>query len=199
MKIISPMKLLRYLFLALFMAMGMHTAWADVAREGEVEVKVELMNGKFFPDYEFFVRYQGYYYNQGYHPSEPVDLILAPGESFTTGSKGGSSYLYARDSSGNIYESETKVGGVAKDFSPNVGYHLHQIQVLSVRDGVVKFKIVARKKMTDEGKVIKIIKGDVAGGGKSIWMTLLMPALSLAGLLAFFLMRRRKNGTQTAA
>ena len=186
------MKHLRLLSAIFFLVICTQTAWADVARQGEVEVKVQVMNHKSFPGIEFYVRYQGHYYDKGHHLGKTQDLILTPGESFTTGSRGGSSLLYARDTSGNVYESEAKVGGMAKELSRNVGYHLHQIQVLSVKDGIVKFKIAAKKKMTDEDKVIQIIKGDVTGGGKSIWMTILMPLVCLMGLFAFFILRRRQ-------
>ncbi len=180
------------ILLVFCLLVGANSAWADVAREGEVDIKVQVMNHKSFPGIEFFVRYQGHYYDRGYHLGDPQDLILEAGKSFTTGSRGGSSLLYARDTSGNVYESATNIGGLAKESSRNVGHHLHQIQVLSVKDGLVKFKIVAKKKMTDEDKVIQIIKGDVAGGGKSIWMAILMPAACLLGLVAFFILRRRQ-------
>lgn len=171
---------------------GTSFAWADVANEGEVNVKVELINGKDFPGFEFFIRYQNYHYDMGYQPDGLTDIVLEPGLVTETGGRGDQSLLYARDENGNEFVSKTEVGGVDSDFGPDVAYYLDQIEVISVKNGEVKFKIVARKKMSGDDKVLKIIKGDVSGGGKSIWMIILVPIFCLTGLFAFFVLRRRR-------
>ena len=190
------MKNFTVLFAAILFLFGTQTAWADVANEGEVDVKVELINGKDFPGFEFFIRYQNYHYDMGYQPDGLTDIVLEPGLVTETNGRGDQSLLYARDEKGNEFVSKTEVGGVDSDFGPNVAYYLDQIEVISVKNGEIKFKIAARKKMSGDDKVLKIIKGDVSDGEMSTWLIILVPIFCLTGLVAFFVLRRRKSGDQ---
>lgn len=199
-KLMHTMKNFRFLFLALFMALGTHAAWADIANEDEVGIKIELMNGAKFPGFEFYIRYQSYTYNMGYQPTELSDIVLEAGKPTATGQRGDRSLLYARDSKGREFVSKKEVGGVVTDRGVNVAYYLDQIVVTSLKKGEIKFKTV-RKIIGTNDEVLEIIKGDVGvgGGGKSNWMIAILPLLSLAGLVAFFILRRKTGRKSSAA
>lgn len=192
------MKNIQLLFLALFLAIGTHTAWADIANEDEVDVKIELMNGAKFPSFEFYIRYQSYKYDMGYQPDGLTDVVLEAGKPTETGQRGDKSLLYARDKNGREYVSQEELGGVVTDRGVNVGYYLDQIEVVSLKKGVLKFKKV-RKIIGTNNEVLEILKGDVSGGGKVSWMFILVPIVCLTGLVAFFILRRREGGKTTAA
>jgi hypothetical protein len=73
----------------------------------------------------------------------------------------------------------------------DVSHYVDQIEVISLRKGELKFKVVARKRMSHNGEVMEILKGDVSGGGKVNWIVVLIPVICLSGLVAFFLLRRK--------
>lgn len=185
------MKQVVFWVLILFMFVGNNAVWADIATRDEVSVKVELMNGARFPSFEFYIRYQSYHYDMGYQPDPLTDVVLEAGKPIETGQRGARSFLYARDKkSGRQYASKKEIGGTIAERGVDVSHYVDQIEVLSLRKGEVKFKVVARKRMNHNGEVMEILKGDVTGG-KANWLMILVPIICLSGLVAFFLLRRK--------
>jgi hypothetical protein len=186
------MKNLRFLVVILLMFVGTNAVWADIATRDEVEVKVELMNAARFPSFEFYIRFQGYHYDMGHKPDALVDVVMEPGKAISTGQRGARSFLYAREKNGGRqYVSKKEIGGMTAERGVDVAHYVDQIEVLSLRKGEVKFKVVARKRMGHNGEVMEILKGDVSGGGKVNWIVVLIPIICLSGLVAFFLLRRK--------
>lgn len=190
------MKLIRsLLFFSLLTCLGLGSAYADVANEGEVDVQVELLNASKFPGFTFYIKYQHYTYNMGYQPSSLDEVTLEAGKAYETGDRGDASKLYARDAKGKVYESKEMIGGVAKELSSSVSHYLDQIEVTKIKKGVISFKVVARKKMGNDGEVLEIKKSDVVNEeGKGNWMLFTIPVVCLIGLIAFFVLRNRSKG-----
>lgn len=182
------MKAVCILWIGLVVALSSQRVHADVATEGEVEIRVEVINTRDFPEFQFFIHYQTYHYDMGYQPDPVQEVALGPDVVTATSSRDDASFLYARDKEGNEYVSKEQVGGVTIDHNKDVAYYLDQIEVVSVENGVVEFKVAHRKKMSSEGRVLKTKKGDAGG---THWTILVVPVLSLLGLLAFFLLRRK--------
>lgn len=185
------MKKLGFLLALLCMFVGNSAVWADIATRDEVEVKVELMNAARFPSFEFYIRFQGYHYDMGHKPDSLVDVVMEPGKAISTGQRGARSFLYARDKNGRKYVSKKEIGGMTTERGVDVSHYVDQIEVISLRKGELKFKVVARKRMGHNGEVMEILKGDVSGGGKVNWIVVLIPIICLSGLVAFFLLRRK--------
>jgi hypothetical protein len=181
------MKMMRWFLLGMIMVAGIGFLKADVATEGEVDVRVELMNADAFAGYQFFIRYQSYSYNMGYHKGELNDVFLESGKHIETGGRGDASLLYARDKNGKEFVSKLEVGGVKQGQSRDVAYILDQIEVTGIKKGVIKFKVVSTKKIGDNGEVIEVLKGGIEPN----WLMLLLPASCLIGLMIFFVVRRR--------
>ena len=168
---------------------------ADVATEGEVDVRVELMNAQDFPKFKFFIKYQEYYYDMGYQPGDVTPVYFEPGKPISTGERGDASLLYAEDENGHEYASEEPIGGVATDFGRDVSYLLDQIKVTSIKGDLIKFKVVSRHKVDSDGKLIGVKKGEFSAEDPENrnWMLIILPAVCLLGLVLFFIFRKRSH------
>lgn len=186
---------MQWFLMCLLVVAGLGRLQADIATEGEVDVKVQLMNGDSFKGFTFYIRYQNYTYNMGYQPSGITEVTLKPGDHVETGGRGDASLLYARDKNGKEYVSKVEVGGVAQGQSSDVSYILHQIEVSSVKKGVIKFKVVSQQKIGAAGKVLEVMQGAVSFD----WTMVVLPIACLLGLVAFFFFRRQRPGKSVAA
>ena len=70
---------MKSLFLTFFALLFAFPVMADLATAGEVDLRIELLNGEEFEGYTFFVEYQTYYYEYGYQegPIREVELELS--------------------------------------------------------------------------------------------------------------------------
>lgn len=169
---------------------------ADIADDNNSEqriyVHVELMNGAKFPGYQFFVQYQTYEGYGGYDPDSLLEMPLSPGISQPTSEYGDKSFIFARDSTGKLFQSTVKFGGSRMEMEPDFAYLVQRIDVVSIRNGEIEVKLVATMKMVDYEEVIEMKKGTVGSQSQEIIRFALLPAVCLLGLIAFFVVRRRK-------
>ncbi|MEY3444456.1 MAG: hypothetical protein RLZZ519_2737 [Bacteroidota bacterium] len=186
-------KLRFFLFAALLLiSNGLRADIADGNDEQRIYVHVELMNGNKFPGYQFFVQYQTYEGYGGYDPDSLVELPLTPGISQATSEYNDMSFIFARDSAGNLFQSTFKFGGSSMESAPDYAYLVQRIEVVSIRNGEIEVKLVATMKMVDYEEVIEMKKGAVGAQSQEIIRFALLPAVCLLGLIAFFVVRRRQ-------
>jgi hypothetical protein len=166
---------------------------ADVAIEGEVDIRVKVLNTSEFPGYEFYIEYQDYYYEYGWQPGGVAHVTIKENEEFETGERGGASKLYAVDAEGNVFETEEQIGGnqILDDYKAS--YIVQEIEITELRDGKIAFKVESEYKVYPGGETKKLRKGFVFFGfdvmGIDIGL-ILLPLVCLGGLLFFFWTRR---------
>lgn len=191
------MKIMRLFLLLTLLFTSVGNLSADVVVEGEQDVYIELLNAKDFPDYKFYIQYQDYYYDQGYHAGNVSTIYLDPGKHYATGDRGSSSLLYAEGGKDEVFESEQSVGGTGKEFNKQVAYLLDRIKVTGVGENGVQFKVVERQLIGENGKVIKTIKhpsiqkGEIGPLDQGAFLMWLLPIVCMVGLVVFFLLRRK--------
>lgn len=166
---------------------------ADVAIEGEVDIRVKVLNLSDFPGFEFFIEYQEYYYDMGWQAGDIVQVAIQEGQEFETGEKGGGSKLFAKDAQGNTYATEQDLGGntVLDDYKAS--YIVQEINIKSVEGGKITFKVADEYKVYPDGKTRKLKKGFVLFGVNLFGVDLglfVLPIVCLAGLIFFFWTRR---------
>lgn len=169
---------------------------ADLADEGglqPVNVHIELTNSEKFPGYHFFILFQNYADYGGYEPDSLEEVNLLSGVPQSTSDFGDMSYIFARDSAGNIFQTKLKYGGRVDVVDPDFAYLVKKIEVLRIANGEIEVKVVSTVKMLDYEEVFEMKKGAVDGQN---WLRVaLLPLVCLLGLVAFFLMRRRQSST----
>jgi hypothetical protein len=177
------------LFFSFLLVLGVQRVQADVATEGEMGIKVELVNPTNFPGFNFYIQYQTYHYDMGWQPGATSKVFLEAGKHVSTGDRYSSSLLYAEDKQGNVFVSKEEIGGSVIEKGKNVAYHLHRIKVLSVKDGEVQFQIKEKQKVDENGKVLKVMKSEV----EMNWVVIMVPIVCLLGLVAFLVVRGKRN------
>lgn len=154
----------------------------------EVPVQVQLMNPDDFPGFKFYFRYEHWSDNDPIDPDSVTKKFLVGRKPLEVGEMYGK-HLFAEDGKGNIYESDTSLGGLHLLDYDFYQQFVHQIRVVSVANGVIKIKTVALVEKDENGKVLKVRKGSVSiRDVMGIWA---IPLVSLLGLIAFFFLRRR--------
>ena len=182
------MKVLHIFFFGLLMLLGAANLQADVATQGEQDVYIELVNAKDFPSFKFYIEYQTYTYNMGYQPNGTNKVFLEPGKHIKTGDRGSASLIYA-SGKGREYTSKVEAGGSVIDNTNGVEYVLDRIKIVKLDKKVVKFTVVERQLIGQDGKVIQTIKkGSLA---EQSWFMYLLPIVCVGGLVAFFLFRKK--------
>lgn len=190
----------RLLILPILFSLFFSPVSADLVTEGEVTVMFRLTNINEFDDYEFFVLYQSYYYDEGYQPGDIDTMMIEKSIGYTASGRGGKSYLYARNKeTGKISKSEVLLGG--KDYVDD--YELRNVtqdyQIKKIEGG----EIVLKEKRLHKGAVEEEYDEDndevdgfwVVGG----WLYWVLPAACFVLLVAFFMFRRRSKGSLSAA
>jgi hypothetical protein len=182
------------LVFSFLLVLGVQRAQADVATEGEVAVKVELVNPTNFPGFNFFVKYQTYHYDMGWQPGPVNKVYLTAGQHVETGARFSKSYLYAEDKQGNEFVSKEEIGGSVIDKGKSLAYYLQQVKVLAVKGGEVQFEVKSVLKVDDDGKT-KEVKADKLekGGMEMNWWVVAVPVVCLLGLVAFLMLRGKGN------
>jgi hypothetical protein len=181
------MKVFRILLFTTLLLLGAMQVHADVATRGQKAIHIELLNGKDFPGYKFYIKYQRYYYDRGYQPGTVDKVLLEPGKHYETGDRGSTSLLFAKAKKGEI-ASKVKVGGAEIDLESKANYLLDRIKITKIDSKGVQFVVVERQEIGDNGKVLRTLeKGSMGTQGWMIWM---LPIVSLLGLAAFFLFRK---------
>jgi hypothetical protein len=142
---------------------------ADVLVEGEVDIRVKVTNISDFPDYEFYIEYQDYFYEYGWQPGDISQVAVKEGEEFETGDKGSSSKLYAKDKEGNTFSSLEALGGNTQIDDYQASYIVQEVEITSINGGEIRYKIYLF--------------------GMDLGL-LLLPIICLGGLVFFFWMRR---------
>jgi hypothetical protein len=182
------MKFLRAFFIAVLLLLGTTALHADIATAGEHDVYIELLNAKDFPSYKFYIQYQTYTYNRGYQPNGTEKVFLEPGKHIKTGDRGSASLIYA-SGKGREYVSKVEAGGSVIDNTEGLEYMLDRIKIVKLDKKVVKFVVVERQLIGADGKAKQTIKkGSLTGQS---WLMYLLPIICVAGLVAFFLFRRK--------
>ena len=182
------MKFLRILLILIACSSSL-PLWADIATAGEQTVFVELLNGKAFPKYKFYVKYQTYHYDMGYKPGAIEIVYLLPGKPIETGDRGSSSFLYAKGPKGE-WASKVEIGGSEIDLHGREDHLLDRIKIIKMNPNgkVIEFQVVERQKIDANGKVLETINKSSMGQPWWFWA---MPLVCLLGLVAFFLLRRK--------
>ncbi len=185
------MNWMRKFFIPLILLLCAAPAYADIATEGEHDVYIELINGSDFPSYKFYIKSQSYYYEMGYQPGAVTTVYLEKGKHISTGDRGSSSLLYA-EGKGMTYESKAQVGGATIDRTPGLNYLLDRIKVVRLKNKEIKFVVVERQLIGEDGKVIRTVqKGAVGSTGTQQIIMWVLPVVCMLGLLLFFAFRRR--------
>ena len=182
------MKVLHVFLLSILMLLGAAELQADIATQGEQDVYIELVNAKDFPSFKFYIQYQTYTYNMGYQPNGTNKVFLEPGKHIKTGDRGSASLIYA-SGKGREYTSKVQAGGSVIDNTEGVAYALDRIKIVKLDKKVVKFTVVERQLIGQDGKVLQTIKKG-SMGEQSLLMYLL-PLICVGGLVAFFLFRKK--------
>jgi hypothetical protein len=185
------MNKLHKIFVTLLLLLSVGQLYADVATEGEQDIYIEIINAADFPSYKFYIKSQSYYYDMGYQPGELTTVYLEPGKHTSTGDRGSASLLYA-EGKGITFQSKSEVGGSTIDHTEGVSYILDRIKIISLKKKVIKFEVVERQLIGEDGKVMKTIKkgsmGSLAPGQLVLYA---LPVVCLLGLLLFFRFRRK--------
>lgn len=174
---------------------------ADVLIEGEVDIMVKVLNTNEYPDYNFHIEYQGYYYEYGWQPGDIVVVPVKEGEEFLTGERGSTSKLFATDAEGKVYSSSIEMGGNTIVDNHNVNHLLHTYTIQGIDEDGIRLKLVNEFQVMNDGKVKKVKKGMAFTGVDVLGMDLgliLLPLVCLGGLVFFFWMRRNPVREQAA-
>ena len=166
---------------------------ADVLIEGEVDIRVKVTNISDYPDYEFYIEYQDYYYEYGWQPGDISQVEIKEGEEFETGDKGSSSKIYAKDKEGNVFSTLESLGGNMQIDDYQASYIVQEVEITAINGTEIRFKIVDQYKVYPDGGTKKMRKGMVLTGIYLFGMDLgllLLPIICLGGLVFFFWMRR---------
>ena len=187
----------------LFLMLALTPAFADIAIEGQVTRKTVISNLSEFPDYEFYIQYQNYYYEYGYQPGSVDEVILVEGEAFESGERGSRSKIYARlkKKKRKKFESEETVGGQEVIPDRNGRYIEDVVRIISVEEGVIKFEIESSSLILRNGDKENLLKKGGITGLTLFGVDLAYIGLPLFCLIAFalFLMRKRAMHRQEAA
>ncbi len=184
------MKVIRILLFTTLLLLGAMQVQADVATQGEHDIYIELLNGKDFPGYKFYIKYQSYYYDRGHHPGAVEKVFLERGKHYQTGDRGSASLLFAKAKKGEI-ASKNQVGGAVIDPSSDASYLLDRIKITKIDSKGLKFVVVERQQIGADGTVLSTVKkGSMGTQG---WMIWLLPIACILGLVAFFLFRRQPD------
>jgi hypothetical protein len=186
--------MIRFVF-ALFFALILSpiSTQADVLVEGEVDIRVKVLNLADFPEFDFYIEYQDYYYEYGWKAGDISQVPIKDKEEFETGDRGGSSKLFAKDRQGTLYSTENGLGGDTQIDDFKASYIVQEIKLSSVKDGVINYQVVGQYKVYPDGATKKIRKGMVLTGIYLFGMdlgVLLLPIVCLGGLIFFFWIRR---------
>jgi hypothetical protein len=186
------MKSIRFFVLPFLLLLWANSLQADVATEGEHDVYIELLNGKDFPGYKFYIKFQDYYYNMGYQPGDVSVVYLEPGKHVSTGDRGSSSLLFAEGKSNA--QTKTEVGGADIDHTEGLSYFLDRIKIKSIKKKVINFEVVERQLIGEDGKVLQTIKkGSLPAMNGTQLVIWIIPIVCLVGLMVFFLFRRKAS------
>ncbi len=178
---------MKSLFLTFFALLFAFPVMADLATAGEVDLRIELLNGEEFEGYTFFVEYQTYYYEYGYQEGPIREVELEPGKDINASGRGGRSKIYARNEDGDLFESEEAVGGVVNNASDDVLAYVDQYNVVSMKDGKLKLEHKARIMHLHNGEKIEVSKSGIDFSLAGIIMSL----ACLVALVLFFIFRKK--------
>lgn len=189
---------MKKLIFTLFLVPIFATVFADIAIEGEVTRLTRITNLSDFPDYEFFIKFQAYYYDMGYQAGELTDTPVFEDSLFRSGGRGSTSFIYARrKSDGTIFQSEKAVGGQKIVSQRGADGIEDLIKIKSLEDGEIKFKIQESILHYRNGKTEKISKSGITGismfGFDIAYVG--FPLLCALALVFFFMRRRRNTST----
>ncbi len=182
---------------------------ADVVEEGQTTVKVMLKNSSAFPDYEFYILYQDYYYNMGYQKGDQLVLWLEEGREYEAGDQGSSSKIYARliSDTVQIFETESEYGGEEIVHDRKVSVLVDEITITKIEGDHVAVKVKrvkidnkGKRSNSDEGFIMGIHKGPFQILGINGWIWL-MPLAAFLSLTMLYFWRRNLGHThaRTAA
>lgn len=174
---------------------------ADVVTEGEVDIRFRITNLDDYPEYEFYVMYQTYHYDEGYQPGDVIETLIEANKVHQAGERGSKSALYARkkgDKNGPVFESNVLLGGdkIISDYKARA--IIEEIEITSVEDGKVEFKVEDRFLMYDNGKEKRFKNAGAILGVELFGVDLgyiVLPLVCLIGLVVFFMLRKKKSAT----
>lgn len=179
---------------------------ADLVTEGEVSHKFTIVNLDEFPEYEFFILYQTYYYDRGYQEGAANEKAVDHGNYYRGGDRSGTSPLYARlkTKKGRKKkgpESSIRLGG-REVVAERDAQSIHDdYKIISINDTLIELELVDQKIMLGNGKELKINKGSISSGAEVGGIDLIyfaLPGVCLLSILAFFVYRRRAARSETA-
>ena len=180
--------LLSLLLLTLGARLSLMADLTDGPYNYEVPVQVQLMNPDEYPGFKFYFKYEHWSEEDAIDPDSVTKKFLVGRNPVEVGELYGKR-LFAEDAKGNDYESDTTLGGIHQLDYDFYQQFVHQIRVVRVANGVIKIKTVALVEKDEDGKVLKVSKGSMGMRGPiGIWA---IPIVSLLGLVAFFVLRRR--------
>ena len=189
-------------FLALFLLP--FALRADIAIEGEVDVRFKVLNVADFPDYAFHYMYVGHHYNMGYQASAPVLRVIEGDEECITSDRSKRSFIYARLKKGKkdkikkspVFISEKGLGGQMIVDDHKTEYVLLSVKILSVEDEKVNFEVVDTERVYRDGTRMSVKKGSMITGIEIFGIDiafLVLPLACLLGLIFFFRFRRKQG------
>ena len=162
---------------------------ADIAIEGEVDHKFQIVNINEFSDFEFYINYKEYTYDYGYQLSGETKIVLEADREYLAGDRGSRSQLFAEHKeSGEEFASNEMLGGEEIISDYDVRYILDYIEIQSVEAETVNFKVVKSEYVYRDGKKRKVRKGMIGIGGPWFLIVAVIAAVLLA---AFFFLRKK--------
>lgn len=185
------LRLLPFLLLLLAARLPVHADLVENDSYTRVPVQVQLLNAHEYPGYKFYFQPGSLVENAVWEPvmDSTQRAYLLPGKATMVSEDGEHMHLFAEDSQGNVFRSDTLLGGEhVLDYDAYQQF-IHQIRVIGIADGVIRLKTVALVEKDQNGKVLQVRKGALGTqAAMGIWA---IPLVSLLGLIAFFLLRRR--------
>lgn len=163
---------------------------ADVVTPGETQRAFTIINLEDFSDYEFYFRQSTYFYDQGYQQGDDLEVVFKANEHYRGGRDSDRSSIFATKNGDEqtVFQSDEMVGGMEVISDYDVYYILDEIQIQSVKDGLVKFKVCKSYYVYGDGVKKKIRKGMIGIGGP--WY-LVFAGIAALVLIAFFIFRRK--------
>jgi len=169
---------------------------ADVVTPGHINKQFMITNLDKFPDFKFMAKHYGYHYDRGYQPN-PVDTIaLENNMRYLISEKGSQKEsVMARDSKGNYFFSDIKVGGSAV-VNPSISGLVEVYTIVSIKNKKIKLKKVKEIVLYPDGKEKERksglgIAGFIGSDGFSSGLAI-ASMVALLGLIVLFVVRKKR-------
>ncbi|MES2776787.1 MAG: hypothetical protein V4722_21590 [Bacteroidota bacterium] len=129
------------LILTAILSIGLlHMSMADIITEGQIARQFVINNLAKYKGFSFTYKYYTYHYHQGYHADTPTIKECLQNERYTAGTRFDKTKLEAKDTKGNLYESDVFIGGDTRVTNRNIQSVVDVYAVESVKNGVIKLK-----------------------------------------------------------